>query len=114
MICGADSFVAIEEFGESKEAWLKTFLDLPNGLPSHDMLGRVFAILDPVALAEAFRLTAETDLGAWLFTIAHNRFRSHRRWAFLDFAQRERLAHEPPDHAPTPRHASTNFIIASA
>ena len=55
VICGADSFVAIEEFGESKEAWLKTFLDFPNGIPSHDTLGRVFAILDPVALAEAFR-----------------------------------------------------------
>jgi hypothetical protein len=55
VICGADSFVAIEEFGRSKEAWLKTFLLLPNGIPSHDTLGRVFAILDPVALAEAFR-----------------------------------------------------------
>ena len=55
VICGADSFVAIEEFGESKEAWLKTFLDFPNKIPSHDTLGRVFAILDPVALAEAFR-----------------------------------------------------------
>ena len=55
VICGADSFVAIEDFGQSKETWLKTFLDLPNGIPSHDTLGRVFAILDPVALAEAFR-----------------------------------------------------------
>jgi len=55
VICGADSFVAIQEFGESKEPWLKTFLDLPNGIPSHDTLGRVFAILDPVALAKAFR-----------------------------------------------------------
>ena len=55
VICGADSFVAIEEFGESKEAWLKTFLDFPNGIPSHDTLGRVFAILDPVALAEEAR-----------------------------------------------------------
>jgi predicted transposase YbfD/YdcC len=55
VVCGADSFVAIEEFGEAKEAWLKTFLDLPNGIPSHDTLGRVFALLDPAALAEAFR-----------------------------------------------------------
>ena len=55
VICGADSFVAIEEFGQSKEAWLKTFLELPNGIPSHDTLGRVFAILDPVSLADAFR-----------------------------------------------------------
>jgi len=55
VICGADSFVAIEEFGQSKEAWLTTFLDLPNGIPSHDTLGRVLAILDPVGLADAFR-----------------------------------------------------------
>jgi len=55
VLCGADSFVAIEAFGQSKEAWLKTFLDLPNGIPSHDTLGRVFAILDPVGLADAFR-----------------------------------------------------------
>jgi predicted transposase YbfD/YdcC len=55
VICGADSFVAIEEFGKAKETWLKTFLDLPNGIPSHDTLGRVFAILDPTALEKAFR-----------------------------------------------------------
>ena len=55
VICGADSFVGIEEFGIGKEAWLKTFLDLPNGIPSHDTIGRVFAMLDPNALAEAFR-----------------------------------------------------------
>ncbi len=54
------------------------------------------------AARHAGDLHEETDLGAWLFTIARNRFRSHRRWAFLDFAQRERLAHEPPDHAPPP------------
>jgi predicted transposase YbfD/YdcC len=55
VICGADSFVGIEQFARSKEAWLKTFLDLPNGVPSHDTLGRVFAMLEPKALAEAFR-----------------------------------------------------------
>ena len=52
---GADSFVAIELFGTRKEEWLKTFLDLPNGIPSHDTLGRVFAILNPEGLAAAFR-----------------------------------------------------------
>lgn len=55
VIAGADSFVGIERFGRSKEAWLKTFIDLPNGIPSHDTLGRIFAALDPTALAEAFR-----------------------------------------------------------
>lgn len=55
VICGADSFVAIELFGKRKQKWLETFLDLPNGIPSHDTLGRVFAMLDPAGLAEAFR-----------------------------------------------------------
>lgn len=55
VVCGADSFVSIEHFGRAREAWLKTFLDLPNGIPSHDTIGRIFAMLDPQALAEAFR-----------------------------------------------------------
>jgi predicted transposase YbfD/YdcC len=55
VICGADSFVGVEEFGLGKEAWLRTFLDLPHGIPSHDTIGRVFAMLNPQTLAEAFR-----------------------------------------------------------
>jgi predicted transposase YbfD/YdcC len=55
VVCGADSFVAIEHFGKARAPWLKTFLDLPNGIPSHDTIGRVFAMIDPKALEEAFR-----------------------------------------------------------
>lgn len=55
VICGADSFVAMEDFARAKEAWLGTFLDLSGGVPSHDTFGRLFAALDPRALAEAFR-----------------------------------------------------------
>ena len=55
IIGGADSFVAIEEWGILKQEWLKAFLDLPNGIPSHDTIGRVFAMLDPKALESAFR-----------------------------------------------------------
>ena len=40
----------IEEFGKAKEEWFRTFLDLPNGIPSHDTFGRVFARLDPEQL----------------------------------------------------------------
>ena len=47
VICGADSWVDIELFGHSKEGWLKSFLELPNGIPSHDTFGRVFARLNP-------------------------------------------------------------------
>lgn len=55
IICGADGFVAIEEFGILKEPWLKTFLDLPNGIPSHDTIGRVFALLNSKTLEAMFR-----------------------------------------------------------
>lgn len=55
VICGADSFVAIEQFGRAKLAWLKTFLHLPHGIPSHDTIGRIFSTLNPGALNEAFR-----------------------------------------------------------
>lgn len=45
-ICGADEWVEVESFGEAKYEWLKQFLKLPHGIPSHDTFGRVFALLD--------------------------------------------------------------------
>ncbi len=54
VLCGADNWVDIETFGQAKEAWLRTFLSLPNGIPSHDTFGRVFARLDPVAFQRCF------------------------------------------------------------
>lgn len=62
VICGADGFVQIEEFGKAKEPWLRGILDLPNGIPSHDTIGRVFARLDPEAFASCFM--------AWVGTVA--------------------------------------------
>jgi predicted transposase YbfD/YdcC len=47
VICGAEGWVEIEEFGKAKEAWFTELLRLPNGIPSHDTFGRVFAHLDP-------------------------------------------------------------------
>ncbi len=55
VICGADSFVAIALFGRLNEEWLRTFLALPHGIPSHDTLGRVFARLDAARFEECFR-----------------------------------------------------------
>lgn len=47
VICGADSWEEVEAFGEAREGWLRRFLALPNGIPSHDTFARVFARLDP-------------------------------------------------------------------
>lgn len=54
VICGADGWVGIASYGQAKADWLKTFLALPNGIPSHDTFSRVFARLDPEQLQSAF------------------------------------------------------------
>jgi len=54
VICGADTWVGIETFGNAKLKWLKKFLKLPNGIPSHDTFARVFAMLDPHQFQECF------------------------------------------------------------
>lgn len=54
VLCGADSWVEIEEFGKAKEAFFTELLSLPNGIPSHDTFGRVFALLDPKQFEASF------------------------------------------------------------
>jgi len=54
VICGADDWVAIEQFGQAKEKWFRTFLHLPNGIASHDTFRRVFAQLEPEAFQACF------------------------------------------------------------
>ena len=62
VICGAESWVEIEEYGYSKQEWLQQFLALPNGIPSRDTIRRLFAQLDPEQLQSCFL--------SWIKTIA--------------------------------------------
>lgn len=59
MLCGAEGWVEIEEFGQAKEKWFRTWLTLPNGIPSHDTFGRVFSMLDPAEFQACYRRWVE-------------------------------------------------------
>ena len=54
VICGADDWVEIARFGRAKEQWFRTFLALPEGIPSHDTFGRIFSLLNPDEFGECF------------------------------------------------------------
>jgi len=54
VICGADDWSEMELFGHAKEAFFRSFLALPNGIPSHDTFGRVFARLNPEQFQKCF------------------------------------------------------------
>ena len=51
---GADDYIAIAGYGKAKEAWFKEFLELPNGIPSHDTFWRVFEALEPERFQKCF------------------------------------------------------------
>ena len=70
-LSGADTWTEIAAFGRIKKAWLRQFLSLPNGIPSHDTFGRVFALLDPDAFEACFRKwTATLEPNLWKSVIA--------------------------------------------
>lgn len=54
VICGAEGWSDVELFGKSKHDWLKRFLKLPNGIPSHDTFGRVFSRMDAAQFRRCF------------------------------------------------------------
>jgi len=63
VICGADTWVGIESYGRAKHQWLKQFLELSNGIPSHDTFARVFARLKPEQFQQCFL--------DWIKSISH-------------------------------------------
>ncbi|MFZ0302882.1 MAG: ISAs1 family transposase [Terracidiphilus sp.] len=62
VLSGAENWNDIAEYGDDKQEWLKTFLTLPSGIPSHDTFNRVFAALDPEEMEKVFV--------AWVSSIA--------------------------------------------
>jgi len=72
VIAGAEGWEDIEEFGKQKQDWLKKFLSLPGGVPSHDTISRVFRRIDPRAFQEGFTRWIESlhqELGLKLVAI---------------------------------------------
>jgi hypothetical protein len=54
VLCGADSWVEVQKFGNAKRGWPRRRLDLPNGIPSHDTFGRAFRLIDPQKFQDCF------------------------------------------------------------
>lgn len=63
IICGAESWYDVADFGKRKQSWLSTFLELPSGIPSHDTFNRFYSLADSAALEECF--------GQWVTSIAN-------------------------------------------
>lgn len=59
VLCGAESWSEVEEFGHAKENWLRQYLSLPAGIPSHDTFSRVFRLLNADEFQQRFRRWVE-------------------------------------------------------
>lgn len=85
VICGADGWSDVELFGKNKKAWLKTFLKLPKGIPSHDTFGRVFAKIKPEEFQKRFmdwvRAVEQLTAGQVIAVDGKKLRRSHNRTA---------------------------------
>ncbi|MEO8837724.1 MAG: ISAs1 family transposase [Herbaspirillum sp.] len=64
VLCGADDWEAVEMWGEAKLNWLRQYIPLKNGIPSHDTIGRVFAALDSAVFQDCFTRWVSTICGS--------------------------------------------------
>ena len=64
LICGGEGFTDMETFGNAQHQWLKRFLELPNGIPTHDTFNRVFSAIDPKQFMECFVRWTQSLRGA--------------------------------------------------
>ena len=55
LVCGVDDFVGIQWWAEERIDWLRRYVKLENGIPSHDTYGRLFGLLEKTALEKSFR-----------------------------------------------------------
>lgn len=85
VISGAESWYDLEVYGEAKEKWLKTFLELPHGIPTHDTFARVFAAIDGEEFERLFfEWTQHLHQGKSSnhLSITH-KLTGQRRWFFM-------------------------------
>lgn len=73
VVCGAESWVEIEEFELARYEWLEQILELPNGIPSHDTFNRVFSLIDPLEFEKLFVKWVEAISGKLSGQIAIDR-----------------------------------------
>ena len=64
IICGADKWTQIADFGKAKRDWLCKILELPNGIPSHDTFRRVFAKINPESFHACFQTWVQSIFSA--------------------------------------------------
>jgi predicted transposase YbfD/YdcC len=62
VLSGIEDWVGMEVFAEDREEWFRTFLELPNGIPSHDTLSDVMGRLEPGVFAEVFQYWTQSAL----------------------------------------------------
>ncbi|EHL28949.1 ISAs1 family transposase [Legionella drancourtii] len=67
VLAGAQSYTEIEDFCEHHIDWLKTYFNLPNGIPSHDTFSRVFSAINPASFQDSFLIWLKAINDAFMY-----------------------------------------------